>query len=85
MSLFIISFDLKENKNQYNRLFNDLKNIGALQLTKKSWLLKRHNTHATAIRNYFYPYIYKNDSFYVSKIKEFASYNTKNLPKDISS
>lgn len=84
MSLFIINFDLKENKKQYKTLFNELSNIGALQLTNKSWFIKRYNKHATYIRNYFMPFIYENDSLFVCKVKEFAPYNTKSLPKDIT-
>jgi len=83
MTLLIINFELKEKKRNYKTLFNELYYLGALQLTKETWIIKRHYTHATTFRNHLIQFIYETDSLIVSKIQEFAFYRTKNLPQDL--
>ena len=84
MSLFLINFDLRKNKKDYKSLFEELKYIGALQLTKETWCIKRTCTHATTLRNHLLQLIFEDDSLIVSKIQEIAPYKTKNLPKDLT-
>lgn len=84
MSLYIINYDLNEKKINYKKLFNELQYIGALQLTKQTWFIKKRNTHAATLRNYFIQFIHETDSLIVSKIQELAPHQTKNLPKDFN-
>lgn len=83
MPHFIINFDLKDNQKNYKSLFNELNNFGALQLTRQTWLVKRHKSHAAVLRNHFLQFIFETDSLIVAKTQELAPCRTKNLPKDL--
>jgi len=82
MSLYYLSYDLRENKD-YDKIINELERWGAKRILKSQWCFKKINTSATEIREHFKKYIDKDDGLSIAEVSDWATRKTENSPNDL--
>ncbi len=78
MSLFVITYDLKQQGQNYECMTEKLRKLGAFHSQQLVWLLKSTST-AAALRDHLKECCDANDELLVAKIDGWASWN---MPKD---
>lgn len=59
--LYLISYDLIKPGKDYAALIDELKKLGAKRILLSQWVVRRGNTTAEALRDYFRSFIDSND------------------------
>lgn len=83
MSLYFLTYDLRKSRN-YQTLYDELKDFGAVRILESTWCFNRVNTSATGLRDYFRKSIDSDDGIIVSEVSDWASYKTDGTPNDLS-
>lgn len=82
MALYIISYDISDEKN-YKVMYDELQKFNAIPVLESTWCFKRFDTTTTALRDHFKKVIGEKDSLFINETKNWASFNCKNNPKDL--
>ncbi|SHG89739.1 hypothetical protein [Flagellimonas flava] len=82
MALYFLSYDLRNNRD-YQKLYDELKSFGAIQVLESTWCFKRVNTSIAALRDYFKGFIDKDDGLLIDESVGWATYNSNNTPNNL--
>ncbi|MXW09307.1 MAG: hypothetical protein F4X47_05545 [Gammaproteobacteria bacterium] len=64
---YVISYDLVNGTSEdYESLWDALRQAGAKRLLRSQWCLRRHNTTAVALRDHFWQYMESGDRLLVT-------------------
>ncbi len=82
---YVISYDLNEPGQDYQALYDALKNIGAKRVLESQWGVRRSNTTAAKLRDHFWRFMDRNDRLLVTSIdsSSYAAYNLINKIKNM--
>lgn len=83
MALYFISYDLRKGRD-YQKLYDALKNFGAIQILESTWCFRRANTSVARLRDYFKQFIDSDDGLLVDESTNWATYNTNGTPNDLN-
>ena len=62
---YTISYDLNRPGQNYQPLWDALRQIGAHRVLQSHWITRRNNTSASGLRNYLQQFIDSNDRLFV--------------------
>ena len=65
---YMISYDLKVPGQDYQTLYDELKNIDAKRVLASQWVFNRANTTASGLRDYFRSFLDSNDRLLIVEI-----------------
>lgn len=82
MALYFLTYDLRKSRN-YQILYDELNNFGAVRILESTWCFTRLNTSAKKLRDHFKKYIDSSDALIVSEVTDWASFNTDGTPNDL--
>ena len=82
MALYFLSYDLRKSRD-YQKLYDELANFGALRMLESCWCFKRINTSASALRSHFKKVVDSDDSLVVSGVSDWATYNANKTPNEL--
>jgi len=82
MALFILSYDLRNQRN-YQALYDELESFGAVRVLESCWCFNRINTTTAGLRDHFSQFIDSDDGLFVSEVSSWASRKTDGTPKDL--
>lgn len=74
MSLFLVDYDLNNPGKNYDSLISAIKSYSCAKICKSSWAIKADSS-AEQIRNHLSNHIDRNDTLFVCKISDWASWN----------
>ena len=83
MAQYVLSYDLRKEGRDYQKLNDELKNFNAVRILESVWCFNRIRTTAEGLRNYFRMFIDENDGLFVVEIKDWATYNTLGIPNEL--
>ena len=83
MAQYVLSYDLRKEGRDYQKLYDELKNFNAVRILESVWCFTRYNTNATGLLNYFKQFIDDNDGLFVAEITDWATYNTLGKPRNL--
>lgn len=83
MALYLLTYDLRKEGQDYKSLYDELKKFNAVRILESVWCFNRFNTNAEGLRNYFKQFIDENDGLFVAEITDWASYNVEGTPNDL--
>lgn len=83
MALFFLEYDLRKPNRDYQSLYEELGEFGAVQILESLWCFNRVNTDAQGLRDHFSQFIDKNDGVIVSQVSDWASIGTNAVPHDL--
>ena len=74
---YVISYDLITPGKDYQSLWTALAGLGAQRILLSQWAVRRHNTTATGLRDYLWPFLDRNDKLLVTSLDshDWASMN----------
>ena len=82
MSLYFVTYELRKDRD-YDEIIGELEKFNATRVLNSHWCLKKENTTAKELVNYFRKYIDSDDAIIVSKSMDWVSLRTKSTPNDI--
>jgi hypothetical protein len=82
MALFIISYDLRRQRN-YEALYAELKKFNAVKILESLYGFNRFNTNAKNMRAYFQQFVDSDDGLIVMEVSDWSSYNVNGTPNDL--
>ena len=82
MALYFLEYDLRKEQD-YQPLYDALKDFNAVRILKSLWCFKRINTNSEQLRNHFKQLIDSDDGLCVSEVSEWAITNTEGTPKKL--
>jgi hypothetical protein len=82
MALYFLTYDLRKSRN-YQKLYDELDDFGAVRILESTWCFKRINTDASGLRDHFKGYIDSDDGLAVSEVSGWATSNTQGTPKNL--
>ena len=82
MSLYVLSYDLRKQRN-YDALYDEFIKFKAIQILESVWCFEYPDATAAALRDYFADFIDSDDGLLVAKMDGWATRNTNGTPKDL--
>lgn len=76
MKSYLVSYDLKKNRN-YQKLYDALDVMGAKRILESTWLFKERNTNSDYLRDYFKTVIDSDDMLIVSEVTDLSIFNVE--------
>jgi len=77
MAIYLLSLELKKSVN-HQTLKDELEKFGAVKLTQTTWQIKRFETDAFNLKEFFRLHINAEERLVVAEITESSSWNTIN-------
>lgn len=71
MALFCLTYDLV-NERDYQKLYDELDNYGAIETTESQWFFKATGTNAKKLREHFQRFIDDDDRLMVLRVANIA-------------
>ena len=67
---YVITYDLHapETSNDYKRLIDELKRLGAQKLQYSQWIVRRYDTTCAGLRDYIWQFMDANDRLMVQSL-----------------
>lgn len=84
MALYLLSYDLRKEGRDYQKLYDELKSFNAVRILESVWCFKRNYTSCVALRNHFKRFIDSNDGIIVTEVHDWATYNTDDTPNSLN-
>lgn len=82
--LYTISYDLRK-KRDYQKLYDELENLGAKRCLRSFWIVKRTGTTTVGLRDYLRNFIDEDDGLFIAALGDgdWASFKVESTPKDL--
>ena len=83
-SLYFLEYDLRKSRD-YQRLYDALKNVGAVRMLESSWCFRYANTNCVQLRDFFKQFVDGDDAIVVSQVTDWATWNALGNPNSLKS
>lgn len=84
MALYLLSYDLRKEGRDYQKLYDELKDFNAVRILESVWCFNRFNTNSYGLCNYFRQFIDSNDGIIVTEVSDWATSNTDGNPNSLN-
>lgn len=84
MALYLLSYDLRKEGRDYQKLYDELEDFNAVRVLESVWCFNRINTNSNGLCNYFRQFIDSNDGLIVAEVNGWATYNTDDNPNSLN-
>lgn len=84
MALYLVSYDLRKEGRDYQKLYDELEKFDAVRILESVWCFKRNYTPCVALRDYFKRFIDSNDGIIVTEVSNWATCNTNDNPNSLN-
>lgn len=80
--LYFIDYDLRRERD-YQKLYDELNRLKAVQVLESCWCLKIDGVSAVKLREHFKQFIDANDGLMVSEVTDWAAYYVNGNPNQL--
>ena len=84
MALYLLSYDLRKEGRDYQKLYDELKAFNAVRILESVWCFNRFKTSCNNLCNYFRQFIDSNDGIIVTEVSDWATCNTDDNPNSLN-
>ncbi|MGY1488199.1 hypothetical protein ACW4YW_02195 [Methylobacillus pratensis] len=83
MAVYFLSYDLRRNKRDYQKLYDELKKYKAVQVLESVYAFKYEEKKSTELSNHFKSFIDSDDGLLVIEEKDWSGIKIKNSPNPL--